>query len=113
VAEAAIERELAVARQRDLAAGIAAFGDVVLYQGDQAVDLTLAEARRLEVGSWQRKIGPRRGANGGVQGFPPEAILLRSEETSMTTISTYCVSKKPCHNARHVRTAHRPHRLPE
>jgi hypothetical protein len=111
VAEAPVERELAVPRQRDLAAGIAAFGDVPLDQLDQPIDLFLAEAERLEIGGRQRKARAGSLANGSVHGFPPETILLPLQDTSMTTISTYCVSKNLCHNASHVRSDPRPHRL--
>ena len=45
-----IERELAVAGERDLAAGIAVFRDVPLDQGDQPVDLAFAEAEQFEIG---------------------------------------------------------------
>ena len=65
VAEAAIERELAVAGERDLAAGIALLGDVLLDQGDQPVDLAAAEAQRVEVGLRQRKACRTLRARGG------------------------------------------------
>ena len=68
VAEALEQRELAVAREGDLAAGIAPLGDVPLDQRDQPVDLLTAKAQRVEIGLGQRKVCGSLGANGSIHG---------------------------------------------
>src|SRR5581483_7554352 len=68
VAETLVERELAVTGERDLAAGIFAFGDVAADQRDQPVDLAAAEAERFEIGRRQRKFCGDLGADGRVHG---------------------------------------------
>ena len=54
-----------MAGQRDLAAGIAALGDMVLDQRDQAVDRLTPKAQRFEIGLGQWKICDSLGADGG------------------------------------------------
>src|SRR5262249_40523546 len=105
IAEALAKRELAMPGERDLAARIAALGDMSLDQRAQALDLFAAEAQRIEVGLRQRKVCARKGARVGSSihdWFLPMAIILSREDMSMTQATTCCVLRKPCHNARHV-----------
>ena len=114
VAEASVERELAVAGERDLAAGIAVFRDMPLDQGDQPVDLAFAKAQRFEIGRGQGKTCCRANVGDGVHDrFPPVSTILSFNGTSMNRLSTCCVLGKNCHNARHVRPGSRRTRLPQ
>ena len=54
-----------MAGERDLAAGIAALGDMPLDQRDQPVDLLPAKAQRIEIGLGQGKVCGSLGAGGG------------------------------------------------
>ena len=72
-----------------------------------AIDLFEAKAERSEIGGRQWEARRRLGADGGVHGFflrafPCVATILCFNGMSMTAPPTYCVSRKVCHNVRHV-----------